>query len=135
MSSLKSAMDQDASRVFANPDEFAEGVTYYPSAGAVGFSVDLVPADPAEQFVAMGTGVADERVMQAFGSLGDLTAGIAEIEDSRPPRRGDRVVFGAGAYAGSWVVQVITPDLGDGVTLTLRWSAQQLAGDKMAEVR
>jgi hypothetical protein len=128
---LKTDMAADLTAIFLNTDEFADTATYTPNGAASGFSVTLLPGDIDESFLPTASGEADRRMAPFTGVLSLLRAGILAIEGTvRDPRRLDSFVIASGAYAGTWVVERYSADLGGGVILYARYEQRhQVAGD------
>lgn len=119
---LKANMAADLTALFLNTDEFADTGTYTPNGAATGFAVTLVPGDVDESFLPTPSGEADRRMAAFTGVLSLLRAGILGIEGTvRDPRRLDSFAIATGAYAGTWVVERYSADLGGGVILYARY--------------
>jgi hypothetical protein len=127
---LKTDMAADLTAIFLNTGEFADTATYTPNGAASSFTVTLVPGDIDESFLPTPSGEADRRMAQFTGVLSLLRAGILGIEGTvRDPRRLDSFVIASGAYAGTWVVERYSADLGGGVLLYARYEQRhQVAG-------
>ncbi len=119
---LKTQMAADLTALFLNTDEFADTGTYTPNGAASGFSVTLAPGDIDESFLPTPSGQADRRMAAFTGVLSLIRAGILVIEGTvRDPRRLDSFVISSGPYAGTWVVERYSADLGGGVILYARF--------------
>lgn len=134
--SLKTDMADDLTTVFLDVNDHADACTYYPDGDNTGFAATLVMGPSSEAFIVQPrrNGIDDQTRADGFGSLAALRTGIlARLGTVRDPRHGDRLTFASGAYAGTWLVQRVSPDGADGMLLGLQ--RDQVNTDAGADVQ
>lgn len=135
---LESLMADDNARVLLNIDDHAQVFVFYPDLQVSGGNVSLVIGPSTEAFVIDSRSIDDQRRVEAHGSLAAIRAVISQVlgaANIRDPRRYDRIVRATGAYAGTWIVQRVTTDNGDGCMLALAMDQPHAdAAEGVAEV-
>jgi hypothetical protein len=131
---LADQMAADLANVFLSTSEFAISSTFLPGTDTTGFTLTVVPGDEQPAMIQIMEGQEVSRTARFLAKLSTVRAGIAtRLGTARDPIRADRIVIASGADAGTWLVQTVTPDLGDGVQMDCRWSDRRALGGQNAQ--
>jgi hypothetical protein len=104
-------------------DHFAERGEYTPAGADASFPVTLAVGDTNDQVIDVVGGNAQNATISVVGSLSELRGGIlGALHSERDPLPGDHWTVTSGAVRGVWVVLTVSPDSGDGCTLTLQYA-------------
>jgi len=126
-------IQQDSLAVFHNVNELGQIATFKAGGENPGFSLVVTFGDPDENVAAFNGGQSVDRTAKIFAPRSLIRAGILAIElAERDPVRGDIIVMATGADAGTWIVQDINPDAGDGMQMQCRYDRERIYGAESA---